>query len=124
MRLYAQSLYNAGIGFFPLRGNHDDRTTMALNASSCEFTLRRRTGTHNILPSDILGTFAATDRLSPGRSRRQSPMPTNTKVSAFTLGSNFSSPDPWSDGGSERLDYRFDFNNARFILLDQFTPME
>ena len=22
--LYAQSLYNAGIGFFPLRGNHDD----------------------------------------------------------------------------------------------------
>ena len=27
--LYAQSLYNAGIGFFPVRGNHDDSAAIA-----------------------------------------------------------------------------------------------
>ena len=27
--LYAQSLYNAGIGFFPLRGNHDNSAAIA-----------------------------------------------------------------------------------------------
>ena len=44
------------------------------------------------------------------------------RAQRFTLGSNFSSPDPWSDGGLKGLSYSFDVNNARFILLDQFAP--
>ena len=38
--LYSQSLYNAGIGFFPLRGNHDEDKWLA-QRHSCNVTRRR-----------------------------------------------------------------------------------
>ncbi len=129
--LYAQALYNAGIGFFPLRGNHDDNYS-GLNAEFARIypqtgAVPANAGIHNNTPLDILGTFAANDTQVQADKGNQ-PIPTNTKGSTFTLGSNFSSPTPsncpampasWSLAG---LSYSFDYNNARFILLDQFTP--
>lgn len=79
----AQALYDAGIGFFPLRGNHEGSQTAA--------------GEMPIL-------FPQTQGSGP-----------------YVFGaSNFSSPSINLAG----LSYSFDFNNARFILLDQFTPTD
>lgn len=79
----AQALYDAGICFFPLRGNHEGSATAA-----------------NELP----GLF---------------PQTTGT---GMTCGAgNFSSPDPYSNGNLTGLSYSFDYDNARFVLLDQFT---
>jgi hypothetical protein len=116
--LYAQSLYNAGIGFFPLRGNHDDGA-----AQATEFRRiypQTQNGLHNATPSDIFSSFATSDPLVTADAGKQ-PVPTKTG-SSFSVGSNFSSPDPWSDGGLKGLSYSFDFLNARLVLLDQFTP--
>jgi hypothetical protein len=82
----AQALYDAGIGFFPVRGNHEASSTAALEVQT-------------YFPQTRTGTF------------------TNTDGVTFTMGTNFSSPFPTLDG----LSYSFDFNNARFVLLDQFT---
>lgn len=79
----AQALYDAGICFFPLRGNHESSATAA-----------------NELP----GLF---------------PQTTGT---GMTCGArNFSSPDPDNNGNLTGLSYSFDYDNARFVLLDQFT---
>jgi len=75
----AQPLYNAGICFFPLRGNHEASATAAQ-----EFV--------NLFPQTI----------------------GNGNTCGAT---NFSSPFDTLKG----LSYTFDYNNARFMLLDQFT---
>ncbi|MEI6077926.1 MAG: HYR domain-containing protein, partial [Verrucomicrobiota bacterium] len=96
---YAQSLYNAGIAFFPLRGNHDSTTT--------EFQRiypQTGGGLQNNTPSDV---FAA------GNDSLRSP-PAKTG-SAFSFGLNYSTP-----SGAAGYSYSFDYNNARIILLDQF----
>lgn len=75
----AQELIDSGIGFFPLRGNHES-SAAAANYFVTVFPQTR----------GISNTFGAT---------------------------NFSSPFENLDG----LSYSFDFNNARFVFLDQFT---
>ena len=78
----AQALYDAGIGFFPLRGNHE-------------------------------GSILAGPEV-------QSYFP-QTQGGVNSVGAtNFSSPSANLAG----LSYSFDFNNARFMLLDQFTPTD
>jgi hypothetical protein len=117
--LYAQPLYNAGIGFFPLRGNHDDNYAN-LGAEFQRIFPQTQTGVHNSTPSDVLTTFATSD---PQVSSAQNTLPVTAKTgSTFTVGSKFSSPSVWNNGLAG-LSYSFDFNNARFILLDQFTPI-
>ncbi len=75
----AQTLYDAGICFFPLRGNHEGSVTAA-----------------GELPT-----------LFP-----------QTTGNGKTCGAkNFSSPFATLNG----LSYSFDYDNARFVLLDQFT---
>ena len=76
----AQSLYDAGIGFFPLRGNHEGSQAAALQFQTT-FLQTRGTGTH---------VFGAR---------------------------NFTSPFASLTG----LSYSFDYADARFLLLDQFT---
>jgi len=76
----AQPLLDAGIGFFPLRGNHEGSQAAAL-----EFL--------KVFPQTRGGAGA------PKGAR------------------NFSSPLPTLEG----LSYAFDYGNARFVLLDQFT---
>ena len=109
--LYTQALYNAGIGFFPLRGNHDDYANVAT-----EFVRvypQTQNGVHNNTPGDI---FAMT---VPSPDVTNQP-PSTKSGSTFTLGSNFSSPST----GLKGLSYTFDYNNARFILLDQFKQAD
>jgi hypothetical protein len=72
------------------------------------------------LTGQSLAAFASSDPNVPGDAGNN-PYAAPTGA-AFTVGSNFSSPDPWSDGGLKGLSYSFDVNNARFIMLDQFTP--
>jgi hypothetical protein len=76
----AQALYDAGIGFYPLRGNHEGS-----QAAAVEF--------QTLYPQTIgSGSYVYS-------------------------ASNFSSPFATLNG----LSYSFDYNNARFVLLDQFT---
>jgi hypothetical protein len=110
---YAQTLYNDGIGFFPLRGNHDDSAALAT-----QFQSDYPQGV-NGLQNDT--SSAALNVTNPDADKQ--PIPANTG-SSFTLGSNFSSPDPWSTGDLKGLSYSFDYKDSRFILLDQFTPTD
>jgi hypothetical protein len=120
--LFAQPLYNAGIGFFPLRGNHDD-------AASTEFT--------RIYPQTQNGKINALDSSDVVYTSLSDVPATTLKVTApansgssFTLGSNFSSPtatvlnQPSYTNNLTGLTYSFDVQNARFILIDQFTPAD
>lgn len=76
----AQPLYDAGIGFFPLRGNHESSSSAA-----------------NYVPTVF---------------------PQTTGGGSNTVGaSNFNSPFTSLNG----LSYSFDYGNARFVMLDQFT---
>ncbi|MGH9563448.1 MAG: metallophosphoesterase family protein, partial [Terracidiphilus sp.] len=111
---FAQELYNAGIGFFPLRGNHDSH-----RLSGAEFKRiypQTQNGMMNATPADVFSVS------NPDAATQPFPKP---EGSPFTLGTNFSTPDPklthnldWSG-----LTYSFDYNNARFVLLDQFAPL-
>jgi hypothetical protein len=111
---FAQELYNAGIGFFPLRGNHDSH-----RLSGIEFKRiypQTQKGTMNATPANVFSV--------PNPDAAAQPFP-KPEGSPFTIGTNFSSPDPkttrnldWSG-----LSYSFDYNNARFVLLDQFAPL-
>jgi hypothetical protein len=112
---FAQELYNAKIGFFPFRGNHD-----ANNLAGYEFKRiypQTQNGMMNSTPTDVF-TVPNPDALSQ-------PFPT-PKSKPFAMGANFNSPAPSATGGNNwtGLSYSFDFNNARFVMLDQFTPLQ
>lgn len=99
---FAQALYNAGIGFYPLRGNHESSATAAT-----EFTRifpQTRTGVNNQTPDNARS--ATTYYGAP---------PVNTGT-AFTVGANFA-----GETGFSGLTYSFDYGNARFVLIDQFA---
>lgn len=101
---YAQPLYNAGIGFFPLRGNHD-------STDAAEFVRvfpQTQSGLNGATPADALAVGSA----SPDAANLPS---TQVLGASFTLGSHFSSPSSML-GKS----YAFDYKNVRFVLLDQF----
>ena len=101
---FRQALYNAGIGFYPLRGNHEDAAAEA--AEFLRVFPQTQNGVNNMTPLDALVTTPYYG--AP-------PINTNTP---FTVGSNFTSLE-----GFEGLTYSFDYDNARFLLIDQFkTP--
>jgi len=108
--LFAQSLYNAGIGFFPVRGNHDD-------AAAAEFVSvypQTQNGGMNATPGSVYAIS------NPDTAKQPSPAKAG---SGFSIGSNFStigSPSANLAG----LSYGFDYQNARFVLIDQFTPAD
>ena len=107
--LFVQPLYNAGIGYFPLRGNHEGSA-----AAATEFVRvfpQTQTGQMNATPADALAVT------NPDAAKQPSPAKTGA---AFAVGANFSSPSTNFKG----LSYSFDYNNARFVLLDQFTPAD
>ena len=100
---FAQALYNAGIGFYPLRGNHESN-----QAGAKEFQRvfpQTQTGVNNQTPA---GAFITTSVYG---------VPPAVTTPTFTVGSNFVSL-----AGFEGLTYAFDYGNARFVLYDQFTP--
>jgi len=108
--LFTQDLYNAGIGFYPLRGNHESKQEDA--REFVRLWPQTLTGTHNTTPADAFHV-AGLDAKPPVASG-----------SPFTLGKILGSPDPDGSGNLKGLSYAFDYNNARFVLLDQFTPLD
>ena len=85
----AQALYTAGIGFFPMRGNHE---TYGAPANSYSIPVLQ---TNYPQTRGLSQTFGATNFSSP------------TSVSADLDG----------------MTYSFDYNNARFVILDTWaTP--
>jgi hypothetical protein len=103
---YAQALYNAGIGFFPLRGNHDG--TAAAAGEFLRIFPQTRDGLNNTTPPDA---FVATP--DDGETR-----PVSRTGATFYRGYGFTSPSESLKG----LSYAFRYGNATFVLLDQFTP--
>jgi Calcineurin-like phosphoesterase len=110
--LFRQSLYNAGIGFFPLRGNHESSLTGATEFK--RVFPQTQTGSMNATPADVFSTLI-------GKVDDSYTYPvTPTSSTTFSMGSNFSSPSTGTTG----LSYAFDYNNVRFVLLDQFVSFD
>ena len=113
--LYAQDLYNAGIGFYPLRGNHEAAENPDYLTSGTEFRYafpQIGTGTNNATPSGI------TAGLIPVADFSKNP-PAATSGAPFIVGNDFSEPTTVNRINNS-VSYSFDYNNVRFILLDQF----
>lgn len=96
---FAQDLYNAGIGFYPLRGNHESGASAAVRFQ--QLFPQTQTGVNNQTPILVSTTIYG---------------PQINTNSTFTVGSNFATQ-PTMEG----LTYSFDYDNARFVLIDQFT---
>lgn len=110
---YTQLLYNNGIGYYPLRGNHDDSQKAA--EEFVNYFPQTKTGENNstsVQDAAFNSQNPDTDYL---------PEITRQNESSFTVGSTFSSP---SLSGLEGLTYSFDHNNARFVMLDQFRTSD
>jgi len=104
--LYTQPLYNAGIGFFPLRGNHENTKTAGI-----EFL--------RVFPQTQGGLQNSTPYIAPGTGVDTYVSPVANTYVPFALGANFSSPT--TPTGLTGLTYSFDYQNVRFVLLDQFS---
>ncbi|MBK9577760.1 MAG: metallophosphoesterase [Fibrobacterota bacterium] len=100
---WAQELFESGIGFFPVRGNHD--ATAEVAAAFVRLFPQTRDGIQRRISSgDALWTDSA--QLHPFR---------NAQAESFAMGTGFSSP-----VGAEGRSYAFHFNGATFALLDPF----
>lgn len=109
---YTQALYNSNIGYFPLRGNHDDSAGAA--TQFLNYFPQTRTGLQN----DASVQAAAYAAYNPDEAYL--PTISRTNTSSFTKGSGFSSPTT-AGGQLNGLSYAFKANNATFVMLDQFT---
>lgn len=96
---FVQDLYNANIGFYPLRGNHESSAAAAVRFQ--QVFPQTQTGVNNQTPNMISTTIYG---------------PQVNTNSTFSVGSNFATQ-PTMEG----LTYSFDYDNARFVLMDQFT---
>jgi hypothetical protein len=105
----AQELYNSRIGFFPLRGNHDDNVNGA--SEILRVFPQNSNGVHNKTPSSAFNWADSSKLHNPARV---------SDADSFTVGSGFSSPNAHLKG----LSYAFTYNNATLVLLDQFTPAD
>ena len=102
---FAQDLYNAGIGFYPLRGNHESSKAGALEFQRIfpqTGAVSANAGVNNKTPVPFINPSALST-------------PANSN-GTFTVGSNFA-----SETGYEGLTYSFDVDNARFVLIDTWT---
>jgi hypothetical protein len=114
--VFAQELFNAGIGFYPLPGNHDSQPLAGVEFR--RIYPQTMNGKDNSAPFDIFTVP------NPDKAVQPFPFPgANNKP--FVVGKNFSTPAQIQPTGEiwTGLSYSFDYNNARFILLDQFSPL-
>jgi len=137
--LYSQDLYNAGIGFYPLRGNHESEMANSGANFATLFPQMVNGGWNNLTPTSltpvtIANSFTSTDTGFQSAANYITQLTVNVPPatptgSAFQVGGNFSYPTtncPLSIAGypgatvGNGLSYSFDLNNARFVLLDQF----
>jgi hypothetical protein len=117
--LYAQDLYNAGIGFYPLRGNHEATETSSdasWKNSAAEFAYaypQIGTGINNKTPVAITTSIIPALDLTNNSPATKSGHP-------FMAGYAFSYPTA-VNSANKALSYSFRYNNATFVLLDQFV---
>ncbi|HUL57764.1 MAG TPA: metallophosphoesterase [Anaeromyxobacteraceae bacterium] len=105
--VYTQALYGAGIGFFPLRGNHDSS-----DLAEFEYVFpQTQSGLQNATPA------AAFLNGSTHPDVANVPV-TPVSGTTFTVGQSFDSS---AEAGTVGRTYSFDYGNARFVLLDQFN---
>jgi hypothetical protein len=132
--LYTQDLYNAGIGFYPVRGNHEISTSVNSAVAFGTLFPQLLGGYNNNTPSTIttttiqnIWTANSYDTVaSLSNTLANFPPPTKTNSNTFTVSSNFSYP---TTNGSNLngsltwggLSTSFDYKEARFILIDQFS---
>ena len=115
--LYAQDLYNAGIAFYPLRGNHEAAEDPNYLDSGPELQYafpQIGSGVNNDTPLAISAT-----ELITGSALTLNPPAARSGVT-FTLGTNFSEPSDVNSANNS-VSYAFQYNNATFMLLDQFN---
>ncbi len=138
--LYSQDLYNAGIGFYPLRGNHESELTNSGANFATLFPQIVNDGWNNLTPASvnplaISGLFNSTDTGFQSAAAYLTQLSTNIPPAAvtgssFQVGGNFSYPStncplagvagyPGTTTGNG-VSYSFDYNNVRFVLIDQF----
>jgi hypothetical protein len=113
--LYAQDLYNAGIGFYPLRGNHEANEGTDRLTSGPEFRYafpQIETGINNTTPTTITTAIITTTDLL------NNPPAVKTGTT-FTVGTGFTEPTAVNTANNS-VSYAFQYNNATFMLLDQF----
>ena len=116
--LYAQDLYNRGIGFYPLRGNHEATETSSdasWKNSAAEFAYaypQIGTGLNNRTPGAITTSIIPAADLANNAPATKSGHP-------FMTGHGFSFPTA-VNSANKALSYSFRYNNATFVLLDQF----
>ena len=109
--LYAQDLYNAGIAFYPLRGNHD-AGYLSSGAEMRYAFPQIGTGVNNNTPVTITtATITTTDLIN-------NPPAPRTGIT-FTVGADFSEPEDVNSANNS-VSYAFRYRNATFMLLDQF----
>jgi hypothetical protein len=108
--VFRQDFYNVGIGFYPLRGNHESNAAAASQFVSV-FPQTQVAGNMNSTPGSA---FAVTN---PDSLTQPFPSVAGSIFSVGTISSTPSAP-----VGFTGLCYAFDYENARFVLLDQFTP--
>ncbi len=112
--LYVQDLYNAGIGFYPMRGNHEaaNGTYMTSDADLWHAYPQLRSGVNDATPSDI------TTSLIPAAVLAADPPAGNTRK-PFKVGFDFSYPTA-ANTANNSVSYSFECENATFLILDQF----
>jgi hypothetical protein len=103
---FAQELYNNGIGFYPLRGNHESAAAAAVRFQ--QIFPQTQSCLNNQTPSMVATTIY-------GDLANLINYP-NFNATDFCVGSNFA-----SEAGYEGLSYSFDNDNARFVLIDTWT---
>ncbi len=114
--LYAQDLYNAGIGFYPLRGNHEVTEDLSYHDSGSEFRTvypQIMTGVNNNTPKGITTSIIPAADLANNA-------PAGKRGKTFTVGTNFSEPAQVNQANNS-VSYSFQYANATFVLLDQFN---
>ena len=108
--VFAQELFNAGIGFYPLSGNHDD-------GESGELTTIYPQTQNAIMNMTPAGAFAVPN---PDAATQPFPVQSGRPFKVGTISASPAAPD-----GLAGLDYAVDYRNARLVFLDQFsTPSD
>jgi hypothetical protein len=117
--LYAQDLYNAGVAFYPLRGNHeatDPGPDLTYRDSAAEFKYafpQIGTGVNNRTPAGITTAIIPAPDLANNA-------PAAKTGHAFAAGYGFSFPTA-VNAANKSLSYSFRYKNATFVLIDQFV---
>jgi len=123
--LYAQDLYHAGIGFYPLRGNHEAaHGTPPYAGSGADFK--------HIYPQIVPGYYEGLTNDTPGDVASVANIPAPVMSSyppadrtgrPFGVGNRFSAPDDVNRENNS-VACAFRYRNATFMLLDQFNSAD